>query len=514
MRSNRDTQKDQVMEQFAQLSASLHQLIDTDPAAAIARVENLVLPEVFHESTAENLRACIYVDAGTELGDSQTIQRGIEILERLVKERPEQFDRLFSLANGLSALADLVPYTGVQWYLVTAPTRERARALLQRAAEGEPSGDVQGRAYTNLGNALIKAYRFVEAYDCYVRALSKDPTNTVASTGAARILLTFAGQGLGDKDALLTVANHHLRYARENPERLRQLAGAKAFEALEPLLKQRFPDIPVVDLSKVPAYQRFVAEHRLALALTIDGLALSMRRWDSLQLPGIFTAIDDMGGVPPIFAMFNVLKSDFLAARYIAFTSLHGRSPRETGSYADSLDYARYGVDVSMLMLAQRAAIDLLDKVAVALTHYLGLGKDAKDVYFTNRFYKQGKEVEWDEAIAQEIAKTNRGLLAICEVARDVREGGYLKVKRALRHASTHRFAVLHDLGTRTETQDGFVEHYDFEEYGRQVIEAVQLARATLIYFVQTVADREGRMPKDGVFPIEVMNHHWIRGRR
>jgi hypothetical protein len=73
---------------------------------------------------------------------------------------------------------------------------------------------------------------------------------------------------------------------------------------------------------------------------------------------------------------------------------------------------------------------------------------------------------------------------------------------------------VLHDLGTRTETQDEFVEHYDFEEYGRQVIEAVQLARATLIYFVQTVADREARMPKDGVFPIEIMDHHWIRGRR
>ena len=56
---------------------------------------------------------------------------------------------------------------------------------------------------------------------------------------------------------------------------------------------------------------------------------------------------------------------------------------------------------------------------------------------------------------------------------------------RALRHASTHRFAVLHDFGPCPKTQDGFVEHYDFEDYRRKLIESLQLARAVLIYFVQ-----------------------------
>ena len=59
------------------------------------------------------------------------------------------------------------------------------------------------QAFANLGNALIKAYRFVEAYDCYLSRLRNDPSNGVALTGAAKILLRFANEGTGDRDALL-----------------------------------------------------------------------------------------------------------------------------------------------------------------------------------------------------------------------------------------------------------------------------------------------------------------------
>ena len=63
------------------------------------------------------------------------------------------------------------------------------------------------------------------------------------------------------------------------------------------------------------AYQRFVAKHRLALAPTIEGLDLAMSRWDSLRIESITEPINTEHGVPPLFAMFNVLKSDYLAAR-------------------------------------------------------------------------------------------------------------------------------------------------------------------------------------------------------
>ena len=45
---------------------------------------------------------------------------------------------------------------------------------------------VLSTAFTNLGNALVRAHRWVEAYDAYSSALKHDRTNSVASTGAAR----------------------------------------------------------------------------------------------------------------------------------------------------------------------------------------------------------------------------------------------------------------------------------------------------------------------------------------
>lgn len=58
---------------------------------------------------------------------------------------------------------------------------------------------------------------------------------------------------------------------------------------------------------------------------------------------------------------------------------------RETGAYHDTLDYANYGTNQSLAVFAQRAAMDVLDKVAAFVTEYLGLPGNAKHVYFTNR---------------------------------------------------------------------------------------------------------------------------------
>ena len=70
--------------------------------------------------------------------------------------------------------------------------------------------------------------------------------------------------------------------------------------------------------------------------------------------------------------MFNVMKGDYLVARELLFAGVSegkGR-PRDTGVYFDTLDYAVYGATPSRLVLAQRTALDLLDKVAVALNDY------------------------------------------------------------------------------------------------------------------------------------------------
>ena len=132
----------------------------------------------------------------------------------------------------------------------------------------------------------------------------------------------------------------------------------------------RIPESEPPNLKDASDYEKFVARHRLVLSLTIEGLDCSLKRWDSLCFDSITEPVGSASGVPPLFAMLNVMKSDFLAARYLAYQALTAKFP-DSGFYTDTLDYAVYGIAPSLLSLAQRACIDVLDKIAAATTEYL-----------------------------------------------------------------------------------------------------------------------------------------------
>lgn len=498
---------------FAHLQDELYALLDRDPDAAIARIDAMDDSGIGKVNLAA-LRASLYIDGGALLKDLRLLTRGVEVLERLVTEYPSKASFRYNLANGLTAIADLEQYEDRSWYLKTSPWRHRAKSLYQHCTEAGSDRDLRARAQTNLGNALLKAFRFVEAYDCYCRALEFDPTNAIAATGAARVLLSYAAAGIGDEELLLMTANEHLRFVRQNPVRLRELAGEHAFAQLAPLLLRPLTEMKRPDHAKATAYQCFVRDHRLALSPTIEGLDLSLKRSDSLGLPAIFEPPGSHYQIPTVFSTFNVLKADYLAVRHLAFAALQ-KPPPESGNYADTLDYACYGVATAGLTLAQRTCVDILDKLAVALLHYVGETKPARNATFLNSFFERDAEPRtWKTRIREEIDRGNRGVLAIAEMAADVAHAGYLQSKRRLRNASTHRFVILHDISPATAPDVGIIERYDADEFRRHLIETLQLVRAALIYFVEAVADREKRTPVERVLTMDVPDHDWVRGRR
>ena len=57
-------------------------------------------------------------------------------------------------------------------------------------------------------------------------------------------------------------------------------------------------------------------------------------------------------------------------------------SCRKRAPDVDTLDYARYGIKQSLLVLAQKAAVDVLDKVAAAANVDLKIGGDPQAVSF------------------------------------------------------------------------------------------------------------------------------------
>lgn len=504
------------LDAFNQEAARLHALMDRDPGQAIQDARALSSDGPVGGVLFTGLKAGVLIDAGTCASDRQAIEEGIALFRGLSATRPEESALHYNLGNGLAALADQERYTGLDWYLSTAALRHEARSEFQRAVCSPKSGNALAAvALTNLGNSFSRAHRWVEAYDAYLGALLRDSSNSIASTGAAKILLRCIERGIGEKRILKPVAARHVARAKMHARRIAELAGVKAEAHLAKLLKWRSRGGIEPDLGNASKYEKFVAEHRLTLAPTIEGIDCSLVRWDSLRLSGIYER-PVKAGVPPIFAMFNVMKSDFLAARYLAFHALTSSMP-ESGLYADTLDYATYGLKPSVLALAQRACVDVLDKVAVATTEYFALPAGPNPIYFSNRWFaerKKGQPLRWNDALRPHIDKGNTALIALGELSLDVNKGGALYQKKAFRHSSTHRFTVLHDIGCTPSRNSVHVEHSGVEEFASLLIESLQLARAAILYFVEMIAVNEAKTAKDGglVMHLDVPSYHFIRG--
>ena len=462
------------------------------------------------------LKAGTLIDAGFEAKDGAAVSEGVGLLEGLLERKPGRADAQYCLANGLGAREELAAAGSKDWYFVLADALRRARHLYQSAGSNDSAPfALRAEAYTNLANSLLRVYRVVEAYDWYARAIELDPTNGVALTGAARALIHLANRSVGDKQALLAVAAKYLAEARENPERIRELAGEQAFKRIAKLLDRDLPLGDPLNLDDATDYQRFVHRHRLALAAAIDGFDPSLSRWDSLHIKAV-TASTAESGVPPVFAMFNTLKSEYLCARYLAYSALANPFP-ESGTYLDTLDYAVYGVRQSMRTLAQRSCLDLLDKVAVATCEYFGFQRAASSVYFKSSWFAPGNgngDADWRPEIREAIQTGVTALIAISDVSRDVSTGGFLQQKVAMRNSSTHRFLVLHDLGCEPSRTSRYVDHLPADAFSEQLIETLRLARSVLFYFVEMVMQAEHRHHTKGEFRPQmfVPDHDWVRG--
>ncbi len=180
------------LREFELLRERLTKLTDDCPNTAIQEARALPERTGGGRVMLVGLKAAILVDAGAGAKDANAIAEGAEHFRRLLKRDPGNSIHLYNLGNALVALADADPYDSADWYLRTAQIRREARAHLQRAIERDSEGRVRSTAHTNIANAFWKAHRWVEAYDSFARALAGDPTNGIAATGAARILLRCA----------------------------------------------------------------------------------------------------------------------------------------------------------------------------------------------------------------------------------------------------------------------------------------------------------------------------------
>jgi hypothetical protein len=340
-------------------------------------------------------------------------------------------------------------------------------------------------AWCNLANVLDDSGRWVEAYAAYLDALQADPTNGNAAGNIAYLLHRRLSQPIGLRGHMAAVYNHYVELAKSLRARTVQIAGeavAKLWDQLEPMETEgHFAH----NGDELDDYQQWIVRHRLALTPTVEGLGSDSDRWDSATVAGV-AADPREPEVPRIFVALNVLKAEYLVARRLAFRGMMMidesaplQHEEDTGTYSATGDGGFYGEGPATLVLAQRCALDVLDKIAVAANEHFHSGLNPESVGFA-RYWLDGKQTR---PVLPDGNPGQRYVLALAELAMDVFGKGMHETATLLRNAGTHRLVhVTYGLPTGP-TRDTF-SSVDVSDLGVATIAALWVTRAAYLYFV------------------------------
>lgn len=511
------------LEKFYERSGHLSALLDNDPAEAVKQAREID----FDLDTSERfnlmmLRAATLVDGGTLTQQQDAIEEGLALFRELHDLFPTA-DITYNLANGLVATTGTPPRDS-SWLDHQERTRERRaeakRCFWKVAQDSDASSSLRTQAWTNLANQFSNSYRLGEAQDAWLAALEIDPENGVAASSAAHNLLWLYEQG-GCSDLTRIEAIMLAKIAHRHRDRVIQYAGAQAAGQISAFASE-LEDPPPRSPHKDP-FISWVERERLTLAPVVELVDPTLGKLDWLMLPGILERESGADGVPPpVFAMFNILKSDFILARDLLWRSTDEEVWPATGRFGDTLDYATYGPDASALILAHRTALDLLDKIAVTANHYFELGEPPDKVYFGKLWRGVPDKATGVRPLSEKVEKAIRGgasaLYGLVELAEDYdSSAGILRSQKDLRNAGTHRFVVLHDLGDPAHCRKApEIEHHRREQFTQEVLRALRVARSAIQMLTLSIAQHEkllGQRTTGLVGSLVVPDHDWIRGR-
>jgi tetratricopeptide (TPR) repeat protein len=509
---------------FEQLTSAIAAHGEEDPVAALEMIGGLSLD--FGKATIDSPNTplvllnmtSVLINLASDLNDEEALGYAVELLDELIEAAPASstwFSHArYNRANARESL--LAVGTKPAWEEAGEEQRQaeyyKARALVRShlrasrrdflAAAQDSNSVHRTQARTNLGNMLSSSGRWLEAFEQYAEAVVVDPTNGNAAGNAAASLYRALLSGLGPAGHLAAVYSKYRAIAQANRDRTVELAGEGA-AALWDALPEIEPHGHLAHAESDNPYVQWVARERLALTPVMDGLGSDTQRFDDVSIEAVITGPGEEG-MPQVFAAANVLKSDYLAARRTVYQGLAmleegadgwALHPAETGTYANTLDYAVYGEPISFMTLGARAALDVLDKIAVATNEYLGTGDSAGGVNFRKYWFdKKTKEVPWpglNPKLIEQGADMSR-ILALAELGDDLEDGGLYEQAQAMRNRSTHRLvrAKLFDAEGIANTALTTLEVSNLKLAS---VESLRVARAGILYFHALVSVRERR---------------------
>ena len=385
-----------------------------------------------------------------------------------------------------------------------------ARRLFNLVAQDKDADIVlRLKALTDCGNSFDIVGRYLDALDCYERALKLDSSFGMAAGNRGITLLNVAPLMAGHESHVLSQAAAELDTAISDQERVLRCGGQSALDTF----KRRRAALSVSgDLhysAPEPSPQLndphldWCLRNQLFLHISPDCIRAGSKILDSVTFRNFRLSLADdavLDRANEIIDGFNTIKQAYIAARYLVWLAAAEDSPiqeqaktitRRT-SFWDTLNYADWGVRPGIGVQALKVAVDTLDTIAVFVHLYFRSGRGVHSINFrtlpyTSRRNKSKKVIAPPFAEALKPPEQNRGLAALFDLSAELDEQSISTLGTLVqrRHAATHRFFAVHNEGVPYSSD--WTEHVSWPELIQESLESLRLARGAILYLAQMI---------------------------
>ena len=391
--------------------------------------------------------------------------------------------------------------------------------LSLRKAILEPSFGTLNPVYgcqirTNLANRLNDLGRPIAANEQWLMVLKIVPNFAKSLANRAQGLASYAGAIYDDghKHLLLAAARSTFDEALdanalwESDDRISH--APRLIEQRGEIVRyfKRIGYDEILDLNQWPLgstkqerrYRSWCLRERLFLNPLNDAYTDSVAATDVLHLADHVYAIRDAPRFP---AYYNLLKQEYIGARYRLYRAIHERDPAFIMRDAQMLDSGEadiLGHFTEELRSSFRSSYALFDKVGLLLNDYFEVGLRAGNVSFRGLWRKDQDKPEVRDVFR---GRKNWPLRGLYFLSRDLFEEGFRDVAEPdafnladLRRRVEHRFVSFQDSATEESSETHMC--ISLGEFEPKALRLLKLAREALVY-VSLAIHREERVRQE-----------------